>query len=178
MSEKKLVVDQLKINYDGIFSVNGLYKLLDSWFYENAYDKLEKKNDERVTPNGKDIEIEMRPWKKPTDYANKIMKIRLFMKGIKDVVVEKDGVKHRLNQGSVQIIIDGYIETDYENKWEQKPTFFFIRALFDKYIFKFHTDAFEAELIDDVHHIQTSVKSFLNLYRYASAQVSAGSVTF
>ena len=74
MSEKKLVVDQLKLTFEGIFDLNGLYRTIDSWFYEKSYDKLEKRNYEQVLPSGKDIEIELLPWKKTTDYFKNIVR--------------------------------------------------------------------------------------------------------
>jgi len=64
------------------------------------------------------------------------------------------------------MIFDGYVETDYENRWENKPIFYFLRALIDKYIYRIYTDKFESMLVADVHHLHTRIKSFLNLYRY------------
>jgi len=166
MAEKKLVVDQVRLNYSGLFSVTDLYQLVDNWLREYAYDKYEKKNEEIVTPAGKDIILELRPWMKITDYAKNEIRIRMFMKDVKEVEVEKDGAKIKLNQGDIQIILDGYTVTDYENRWESKPVFVFLRTVFDKYIFKFYTDRFENVLIEDVNHLHMTMKSFLNLYRY------------
>lgn len=166
MTEKKLVIDQLRLNYEGLFSLNELYRTVSSWFYEHGYDYYEKKNVEQVTPTGKDIEIELRPWKKLTDYAKKELKIRMFLKDVKMVEVEKEGVKLKLNQGNIQMIFDAYLITDYEDRWENKPLFFFIRTLVDKYVYKFYTDRFEGDLVDDVHQVHQHVKAHLNLFRY------------
>lgn len=167
MSEKKLVIDQLKLNYQGLFEVNELFKAVDAWFYEKGYDKYEKKNEEQVLPTGREIVLELRPWKKITDYAKNEIRVRMFMHNIKEVEIEKDGTKVKLNQGEIQIIFDGYMETDYENKWENKPLFFFIRTLFDKYIYRGYTSKFEGNLVDDVHDLHTRIKAFLNIYRYS-----------
>lgn len=166
MSEKKLVVDQLRINFEGIFSAHDLYKVIDAWLYEKGYDRLEKKHVEMVTPNGKDIELELRPWKKLTDYAKKQIRVRLFMKGLSVVPVDRDGMKINMNKGTLMVIFDAFLETDYEHRWEVRPTYYFIRYLFDKYIYKFYTDRFQADLVDDVHHLHQNIKSYLNLYKY------------
>jgi len=166
MAEKKLVIDQKRLNYTGLFSVTDLYQLIDNWLREYAYDKFEKKNEEIVGPTGKDIILELRPWLKITDYAKNEIRIKIFMKDVKEVEVEKDGSKIKLNQGEVQMIFDGYTVTDYENRWENKPVFVFLRAIFDKYIFEFYSNKFEDVLIEDVNHLYMTVKSFLNLYRY------------
>ena len=166
MSEKKLVIDQLKMTYEGLFDLNGLYRTLDSWFYEKGYDRWELKNYEQVLPSGKTIEIELLPWKKTTDYFKNTIRIRLKCEGVKDVEIEKEGVKAKINQGKVMIIFDGYLESDYEHRWEAKPTFFLIRTLFDKYVFKRHFDKFEKWLVNDVYDIHGRVQKFLNLYKY------------
>ncbi|MBW2965839.1 hypothetical protein KY342_01905 [Candidatus Woesearchaeota archaeon] len=166
MSEKKLIIDQLKLTFEGIFDLNGLYRTIDSWFYEKGYDKWERKNFEQVLPSGKDIELELLPWKKTTDYFKNIIRLRMRFTNVKDVEVEKQGVKLRLNQGRVMMIFDGYLVSDYEGKWEEKPMFFLIRTLFDKYVFKPYFSKFEKWVVNDVHDIHGRIQRFLNLYRY------------
>ncbi len=166
MSEKKLVIDQMKLTYEGIFDLNGLYRLIDGWFYQKGYDKWERKNYEQVLPTGKDIEIELLPWKKTTDYFKNIIRIRMRCTNVKDVEIEKQGVKMRLNQGKVMMIFDGYLESDYEHRWEEKPLFFLIRTLFDKYVFKTYFNKYEKWLVNDVYDIHGRIQRFLNLYRY------------
>jgi hypothetical protein len=166
MSEKKLVIDQMKLTYEGIFDLNGLYRLIDGWFYQKGYDKWERKNFEQVMPTGKDIEIELLPWKKTTDYFKNIIRIRMRYTNVKDVEIEKQGVKMRLNQGKVMMIFDGYLESDYEHRWHDKPLFFLIRTLFDKYVFKTYFTKFEKWLVNDVYDIHGRIQRFLNLYRY------------
>ena len=166
MPEKKLVIDQLKLTYEGLFDLNGLYRLLDSWFYEKQYDRYEHRNYEQVLPTGKDIEIELLPWKKTTLYFKNIIRMRLKFNNVKDAEIEKEGVKITINQGTVKIIIDGYLETDYEGWWEDKPMFYFIRTLFDKYIYKSQFKSYEGWLIHDIKDLNSRIQKFLNLYRY------------
>ena len=166
MPEREVVVDKLRLTYEGIFSVSELYKLIDEWFRWKGYDKRENKNIEIVKPEGKFIEIELEPWKKVTDYAKNVIKIRIQMFDIRDVEVEKDNTKLKLNQGKVHFVFDGYLETDYEAKWDGKPIFYFIRTVFDKYLYKPFTTGFERGVKQDVMHLQGQIKAFLNLYRF------------
>lgn len=166
MSEKKLVIDQMKLTYEGLFDIQGLWRIINSWFYEKGFDMWELKNYEQVLPTGKDIEIEIMPWKKPTDYFKNSIRIRIKITDAKDVEVEKEGVKLKLNQGKLRIIFDAYIESDYENKWESVPIFYFLRAIFDKYIFRPHFNRFEKWLVNDVYDLHGRIQKFLNLYRY------------
>jgi len=178
MSEREVVVDKMRLTYEGLFDVTELYKLIDRFLKEKGYDKRERKNIERVTPEGKFIEIEIEPWKKITDYAMNIIKLRMIMTDVKEVEIEKDNVKMKLNQGKIQMVFDGYIETDYENRWESKPLFFFLRTLFDKYFFKPYTSGFQKNVIDDINHLHLEIKSFLNLYRYVTPGWTAPADTF
>ena len=101
-----------------------------------------------------------------TDYAQSEIKIRIIMENLVDKVVEKDGVKVNLKQGKVTMIFGAYLVTDFENRWSGKPVFFLLKSLTDKYIHGEYTAKWKDEIINDCDHIQTLVKSFLNLYRY------------
>ncbi|MBD3354921.1 hypothetical protein GF361_02970 [Candidatus Woesearchaeota archaeon] len=166
MSEKKIVVNQLKLTYEGIFDLNGLYRAIDAWFYEKGYDKYEKKNYEQVLSTGKDIEIELLPWKKTTDYFKNILRVRMKFTNVKDIEIEKKGVKLNLHQGRIMMIFDAYLESDYENKWDAKPMFFFLRTIFDKYIFRSYFKKFERWCINDLYDLHGRIQKFLNMYRY------------
>ncbi|RMF55570.1 hypothetical protein D6745_01700 [Candidatus Woesearchaeota archaeon] len=166
MSEYKFVVEELRLAYEGLMNVPELYSMIDQYFREKQYDKREVRNFEQTTPDGKNIELEIQPYKKITDYAKLVIKIRMFFYGLQDVVVEKDGLKIKMQKGKVEMIFDSFLETDYEHRWEQKPTYFLIRTLFDKFIYKIYTTQFEKELEKETNHIHDMIKSFLNLQRY------------
>ena len=64
MSEREVVIDKMRMGYEGLFDVSELYKLIDGWLREKGYDKREKRMAEKVTEGGKFIEWEIEPWKK------------------------------------------------------------------------------------------------------------------
>lgn len=167
MAERETVVDRLRLTYEGLFDVNELYKFIDTYFREKGYDKKEIKNIEKVSDEGKYIELLLEPWKKITDYARNVIRVRIVMSDIKDVEVEKDKTKVKLNQGKVQVVIDAYMDTDYEERWENKPTFFFIRTLFDRFFYRQYTLGYQANVLNDVNQLHSNLKAFLNLYRYS-----------
>ena len=166
MSERRLVVDHMRIKYEGLFDLFELYKLMDSWFREKAFDKRELRNQEHVRPDGKYVELVLMPWKKISDYARHVIRIELRVFKLKEVVIERDGRKTKMNQARIDIIIDGYLDMDYEDRWEQKPFYFFMRTLFDKFIYRTYSTQFEELLVENVTQLHTMIKSFLNLYRY------------
>ncbi|MBD3310504.1 hypothetical protein GF351_04750 [Candidatus Woesearchaeota archaeon] len=178
MAEREVIVDKMRITYEGLFDVKEFYKFIDVWFREKGYDKKDVKNIEKVTPEGKYIELELEPWKKITDYAKNVIKLRIFMTDIKEVEVEQDNKKVKLNQGKVHMVFDAFLETDYENRWEMKPTFFFIKTIFDRFFYKPYTSGYQANVLNDVNQLAANVKAFLNLYRYSGISWSAPGTTF
>jgi hypothetical protein len=164
--ERESLIHKMRLNYEGLLSVKDLYKLIDDWFYEKNYDKKEMKNIERVTPDGKYVEIVLMPWKKVSDYAKNEIQVRIIISDLKDVEVEKDGVKTKLNQGKLQVIFDAYLNTDYESRWETKPVYYFVRTIFDKYFYKQWMGGHSATCKGDCLELRDRIKSFLNLYRF------------
>lgn len=165
MAEREIIVDKQTIRYEGLFDFKELYKLIDTFFEDRNYDKREKKNIEVVKPEGKYVEIELQPWKKETDYFKNVIHMRILVHDMTEVEIERDKVKKKLNQGKLRIIISGMLETDYEHRWETKPLFFFIRTLFNKYIYRPFTMQYRGQCGKDVGDLVSQIKGFLNLYR-------------
>lgn len=178
MAEREVVIDKLRLSYEGLFNVSELYKLVDGWLREKGYDKRERRMIENVTKDGKFIEWELEPWKKITDYACNVIKLRIILTDIKEVDVEVDKVKVKMNQGKADFIFDAYVETDYENRWDTKPLFYFLRTLFNKYIFKPYTEGYASNVIGDVNDLHSRIRSFLNLYRYSDVVWTKPATTF
>ena len=166
MSERRLVVDHLRIKYEGLFNAEELYRLIDKWLNEKAFDKRELRNQEHVKPDGKYVELILMPWKKITDYARHVFRIEIRMHHLKEVTVERDGRRFKMNQAKLDIIMDGYLDTDYEDRWENKPFYFFMRTLFDKFIYRTYSTQFEELLVENMMQLHQTIKAFLNLYRY------------
>ena len=166
MPEKKIVVEDLKLEYEGLFDMAELYKLIERWFRDQNYEKKEIRNVEQVGPEGKYIELELMPWRKVSDYAKYEIKLRMFANKVKEVEIEKDGVKMKMNQGKITIFIDGYFTTDYEGKWESRPGLFFWRTIMDKYFYRGPLVKLESAMVEEISNLHTTLKAFLNLYRY------------
>ena len=83
--------------------------------------------------------------------------------GIKDVVVERDGKKVKLQEGKAIISFDILLETDYENRWEVKPLFYVIRIIFEKYVYSPFISSFERQIKADYSLLKNNMKAYLNL---------------
>ena len=166
MVEHKIVVDEVEVGYEGIFNLSEVYKIIEDWLADNNYDKEEVLNVEYLKPEGKYIELLLEPNKKVSDYVKNIIRIAFVAKNIKDVDIKEDGVKKKMQEGKLSLAFTAILETDYEGRWEQRPTFYFLKIIVDKYVYKFYTDKFESIITKDINDLMTQVKSFLNLYKF------------
>ncbi len=167
MAERMIVVDKERLDYEGLFEAKALFDVLKQWATDKGYWLIEKKHGEATKPEGKVIDFDMEPFKKFTDYAKSIIKIRMQFTDVKDAIVERDGKKIKLQEGKMVLIIDGILETDYEHRWESKPVFYTLRTIFEKYLYTPFVSGFERGVKEDVMALKNNVKAFLNLTRYA-----------
>jgi len=162
---KRLVIDQMKMRYDGLFDASELYRIIDGWFYEKHWDKKELVNTELVRPTGKQLNIVMHPWKSISDYHKLWLHIRINILDLQQVEVELDGVKTRLQQGKFFLVLDGFVYSDRHSNWSQRPLHWFIQMLAELYFFRPHYAKAEAWLRSDVEDIMNKLKNYFNLYQ-------------
>ncbi len=163
MGERKIVVDDSKIEYQGLFNSKELYRVIENWIKDHGYDKREASNTEYTKHEGKFIELKLAPWRTITDYAKIIMKVKIVMNDLKDVEVKSDGHRLRMNQGKLVISFQGIVETDWEGRWISKPTLFFLRTLYDKYIYRMYSSRYDGEISCDVNELASEIKRYLNM---------------
>ena len=168
MSDVRIIVDHMKLDYKGLFKANDFFRTIDVWLFERGIEKKTNKNFEQVTPKGKFLEWEISSWKKITEYIRYIYKIRVLVYELKKVETIIDKKKQTIDQGHVMIYFDGYIEFDYEHRWDDSPLLVFFRTLYDKFIYKMYTDRFERRITYDVHQLYDHIEKFFNMYRHYS----------
>jgi len=164
MGDTKLVVDHLKLEYQGVFSVRDLFRMFTRWCKERAYEKGGDYISEQNTENGKYIEYFYYPWKKDTSEVRFFMKIRLLIYDLKKVDMMVDEEKKRLDHGKVILYLDGFLEFDYDVRWQHQPLWIFLRTIFNKYVFSRYHSSFEKIIIDDTHDLYEHFERFFNMY--------------
>ncbi|MBU0666382.1 MAG: hypothetical protein ABIC91_00485 [Nanoarchaeota archaeon] len=167
MAEIKTLVEGKLLKYEGLVNVKELYSVIDKWFEKHRYDKAERRNYEQVFKDCKLIEMELHPYKKISDYAKFEFKIDIVLSDLTEVEVERNNVKMKLWKGKVEIKFTAYFITDYEDSWETKPFYYFVRTLTDKFIYRSYNKKMEVHLIDECQEIFDEVRSFLNMSRYS-----------
>lgn len=163
-AQRDYLVNRQRMQYEGLFVIGDIYKLISEYFEEKGYDKREVKNAEIVRDDGvRYIEIIFEPWKKITDYAKSAIKVIMIMENVGAVEIEKEGLKINAHQGKILFNFSAYVETDYESRWAQKTTYNFIRILYDRYFFKRYTEQYRAECMDDFKLLVYQIRAYLNM---------------
>jgi hypothetical protein len=165
MVEKKFVVDGLKLSYNGTFDIIDFFKNVENWISENNKEKDIKKKLEHVEPKGKKVEWFLEIWEDINEWTRSIVRIQAHFTDVTELTVKKGNRKKRLNKGNVLITFDGILETDIEGKWQQKPWFYFLRAVSDRFLWKFHMNKMEDKLAADTYSLNNRLKEFFGKYK-------------
>lgn len=166
MGERKLIVDQLKFSYEGLFSTSELYSLVSSWFYEKGWDWYEKINHESVTPEGRQIHLVLQPWKNVSDFYKLQMRITINFIDVKEIEVQHNQQSLTLNQGLVRITFDGYVVSDRFNEWSKKAGYWFLAILAQRYFHRDHFEKMETWIKSDIDDLYQKIKNYLNVFKY------------
>src|SRR3989338_4481848 len=166
MGHIKIIVDHDKIDYSGPLNVTELLKLIEGFIWERGFDKRQDKDFEQNTDKGKFVEWQISPWKWISDYTRFIIKVRVIGYDIVKADAVQDKKKVKVDSGRVIIVIDGFVESDLQSKWEQNHFMHLIRAVYDNFIHKVYTERFEQIIIHDINHLHSQIEKFLNMYRH------------
>ncbi|MDP3698418.1 MAG: hypothetical protein Q8R47_02425 [Nanoarchaeota archaeon] len=165
MVEKNLLINNKKIVYHGVFRTSELLSVIHHAIEERGYGKSEKKNEELVTPEGRLLQLELRPSKSVSPYLQLMIKIRITLDTITETMKEVSGVKQKYQQGDVLIAFDAWSITNHEGRWGLKPFSYFMRSVIHKYIYKFRIEEdFLRQLVGDTAYIYGQVKNLLQSY--------------
>jgi len=162
MSEKDAVWKG-KVKHTGIFDFGEFYKFCYAWLIDKDYKLIEKTYSEKVTPNGKLVEIFWDAKRKISDYFRFVIKAQWRIIGMTEVEVQKEGSKLKLNKGQLEITISALLEKDYESRWENSGFLKFLRGIYDRYIIRGRIEKYEEKLLAEVDEYVSQLKAFLAL---------------
>ncbi len=163
--EKNLVVNNKEFRYSGIFLADEIFSQVNAALEEKGYTKQEKRAEEKVTPTGRKLYLELRPYKIVTNYINLMIKIRITLDNVTEHTEKKNGVPRKFDKGDVHVAFDAWSITNYEGRWGMKPLVYFLKGVFNKYIYTFPVESgATSELVEDTVHIYAQVKHLLQSY--------------
>ena len=163
--EKLLLINNRQLNYKGIFRVDELFSTINRALEERNYDKREKKSEELITEAGRKTYLELRPFKEASNFITLMIKIKINLDNVTEVLEEIKGERKTFQQGNVNFVFDAWVLTDYNNRWGMKPWFYFLKGLVNKFLLKNKIEEqAPGTLAADTAYIYARIKKLLNSY--------------
>ncbi|MAG47424.1 hypothetical protein CL617_02365 [archaeon] len=161
MAEFDYVVFPLRVFHDDILDTGEVFRLIQDWLTSRDYSLYEQEYhvDARTENN---VKIFWRAEKKVDDYAQFVIEVRITGSNIHETTVKNK----KFLRGAFNITFESYIESDYEQRWEQKPFLKVWRGLYDKLFIKDKLDRYNDELKNDTYNIYDEIKAFLSLKKF------------
>lgn len=168
MADRKEIISARTLSYSGIFDGKEIYKHLRGTIKEFGYDDwLEKEHSEKNTKTHKQVEIMYLPSLQISDYIKLQIRIDITYMNLKHVTVDYKGKKLNADEGELELVFRGYLISDYENRWEGKQHWFFLRAIMDKFIMSTYYSKYEKMLSEHIKELYNSVRQYLNTTKHA-----------
>lgn len=171
MVERNLIINARELKYNGVFRADELFRVINQAIEERGYTRRDKRSEHLVTPEGKQMFIDLRPFKVRTNYVTFMIKIKVFLDKITDLTEEVQGEKKKFEQGEVMLLFDAWLVMDYESRWTMKPVVYFLKGLINKYVYTFPLEGnFPRDVAADTAYIYGRVKTLLNSYKYEAGK--------
>ena len=153
-----------KVSHTGVWNFKDVYKFCYAWLTEEeGLDLQEEKYKEKWVGNKRDLEIKWKAWKKVTDYFKFVIKTEYEIQKLEEIEIEENGQKIKTNRGKIKLIIKGYLQRDYDGKFEGNWLRKFTRAIYEKWVIRSRIDQFEEKLFGDCDKFLEQVKAYLAL---------------
>ena len=164
--ERRLVINGRTLKYSGIFHISELFSSINRALQEKGYTLREKRHEDVVTENGRNIFFELRPYKQMTSVVLLLIKIKITMKNVTEQVQELRGNVFKFDKGDIEIVFDAWSYTDYENRWSANPVTYVISTIIDKIFVRLpELDNYKGEVAGDTGYVYSQIRSLLFSYR-------------
>ena len=155
--------DGLKIKASTIIDLDEFYKRLWRWFMANGYGKPYETDYREFDQGGGVQNLEIR-WECKRDvdhYVSFMITIDMFFVGLKEVEVEKGGVKTKLMKGTYEFRITAYAE---KAGFSGSPLLEKLQDIYDKLVAKKRLDKYAKDCKAETDALIAEIKTFLGLY--------------
>ena len=161
--DKIPIISEKKVTYSGIYDINSVYGFL-SGFLENSrhYDLSEKDYEEKKDGDVREIKVKCEAVQEFTDYYKVIIKFGLSMTGKNITIETPEGKKINRVNGKATLIINSYIEADWQHKRGQTPFTKFLDKVYTKYVGQSEMEKCAFSSVMDVNELMGRFKQQMN----------------
>ncbi|MFP4117314.1 MAG: hypothetical protein ACLFTR_00145 [Candidatus Woesearchaeota archaeon] len=163
MAERRKVVDTRKLSYSGLFDGKEIYKLIKEQVADLGYDTwLEREHNEKTGKSGKQVELAYLPKLKVSDYIELQLGVKIVYKNLNRTSVKYKGKSIKVDEGDLEIEFEGYIHSDYFQRWDKGANNLLIRTIMDKFIFKSYYNKYQKMLERHIKDLYNHIRQYLN----------------
>jgi hypothetical protein len=161
----KVSIRKVYLKKVGIIDLDGFYKVMYKWFYDNGY--VFEEPTSRIRPGtaaGVEYEYKWACWRKVNEYVKYHITVWIYVWDAKKMDVIKEGQKIELTKCRLEMEFDGYVELDWTKRFNTK---------FEKFLFWFYNQLilrpeklisnYWDELYYRVYKLQTIAKEYLDM---------------
>jgi hypothetical protein len=159
----KSTVVKTKIKKKGIFNYKDLYNFTYNWLKDRGYGIKENEYTEKSAGGAKEIQLKWEAGKKVTEYFKNSISVNWHIMQLKDTEIERDGKKEKTNTGDLKLDIKADLVRDYEERWEDKRQWKFLRGIYEKYVIRTTVESYEDRVKEDAVDFVNDVKAYLEL---------------
>ena len=150
-----------KVKMKGLFDYKNFYEFLYDYLMDENYDVFERKYQEKVSGDSKDVEIKWECMKEISDYFRFVITLDWLILGMKKVKIKKDDQEISMDTGLLEIKFSALIVKDYENRWENHPFWKFLRGIYDRYIIRTRVEQYQEKLMEEITEYISQIKGLL-----------------
>ena len=155
------------LNYEGLFSMKEVFRIIDKYYRTKAFDKKIIFDEEYHTPKGKYVHVKSEYYKKTDSYIRLQSRLWIYANNLVEVEIEANGQKIKTNKGQLQIIFDAFLQTEYFEIWDDsKPMYFLFRVLYEQYLARPRIKYWENVARHITNELKTEVAGYLNLNKF------------
>lgn len=166
---------KVAVTYKGVFSFKEIYKLIHDYLAGNGFvameypdygsgadpDLYEKRYVEKGTP--KEVLISWSSKNEVTDYYRWVIDVDFQGTAIADTEVMVEGKKAKMDKGEIKIALKGYLETDYQKKFEKHWLLKNFAKHYDEKIMASEAKEEEGTLASIYSGLHTQIKRYFRL---------------
>ncbi len=170
--EKKIkisIVENYMLKKHGVFNFDKAFSAILPWLNKHKYDSIEKARMEKSGSTGKGLESEWVSERKVTDYVKFHLTVKIWLRDMTEVAMEKDGKKIKAHKGRVEFIFDSVMEKNYKGRFgdqkfdSEKEFSMFLKEIYDKYVAKSKLSSFEDKLYEETFDLINLIKKNLEV---------------
>ena len=170
--QRDLVVNNKQLDYQGIFRLHELVNVINQALEEKGYTKREKKTEEIVTEAGRKTYFELRPFRHITEHETLMLKIKITLNHVEEVEEKVNGMLSKFQKGAINITFDSWLLLNYEKRWRMNPTFYFLKGIFNKYIYGITMSGnLKGQLKGDTAFVYNQIRKLLNTYKVETGKI-------